>query len=212
MTRLCVIFDLDGTLVDSEGIGNQAFLDLLPDLADGVEALTERYRGLKLAVILDDLRSRLGRGLPEDFERHYRARVAELFTQSLRPIEGVPEMLAAVRYAKCVASSGPMAKIRHSLALCGLDHHFGDNVFSSYEMKSWKPDPGLFLHAAKAMGFSPSECVVIEDSEVGIAAAIAAGMTAMHFVPASGTRTLERISFNAMSQVPTLLVNHLAGR
>src|SRR5580704_15139766 len=130
MHRLCVIFDLDGTLVDSEGIGNPAFLDLLPDLTDGVNVLTERYRGMKLAVILDDLASRLGRPLPGDFETRYRARVAELFTQTLRPIPGVPEMLAAVPYPKCVASSGPMSKIRHSLALCRLDHHFGDNVFS----------------------------------------------------------------------------------
>lgn len=59
MTNICVIFDLDGTLVDSEGLCNQAFLDLLPQLNESVESLTLRYRGKKLAPILADLESRL---------------------------------------------------------------------------------------------------------------------------------------------------------
>lgn len=48
---ICVIFDLDGTLVDSEGLCNQAFLDLLPQLSDTVESLIQRYRGKKLTSI-----------------------------------------------------------------------------------------------------------------------------------------------------------------
>jgi beta-phosphoglucomutase-like phosphatase (HAD superfamily) len=59
LTGICVIFDLDGTLVDSEGLCNQAFLDLLPQLSDAVESLIQRYRGKKLAPILADLEGRL---------------------------------------------------------------------------------------------------------------------------------------------------------
>jgi beta-phosphoglucomutase-like phosphatase (HAD superfamily) len=79
MESICVIFDMDGTLVDSETLGTQAFLDLLPDLADPVELLTERYRGMRMSTILENLESHLGRPLPEDFEVCYRTRVSELF-------------------------------------------------------------------------------------------------------------------------------------
>jgi beta-phosphoglucomutase-like phosphatase (HAD superfamily) len=52
MASICVIFDLDGTLVDSEGLCNQDFLDLLPQLSDTAESLIQRYRGKKLAQIV----------------------------------------------------------------------------------------------------------------------------------------------------------------
>ncbi|MDM7852703.1 HAD hydrolase-like protein [Pseudochrobactrum kiredjianiae] len=52
MGNLCVLFDLDGTLVDSETLCNQAFLDLLPQLNLPLEQITEQYRGKKLSYIL----------------------------------------------------------------------------------------------------------------------------------------------------------------
>ena len=73
-------------------------------------------------------------------------------------------------------SSGPPAKIQHSLRVTGLARFFGQRLFSSHVVRTWKPDPGLFLHAAGTLGFSPDQCVVVEDSEVGLAAAA-------HFAP-----------------------------
>lgn len=64
MTNVCVIFDLDGTLVDSEFQSNQAFLDLLPEIDEPVTALINRYRGIRLAPVLADLEGRLGRKSP----------------------------------------------------------------------------------------------------------------------------------------------------
>jgi HAD superfamily hydrolase (TIGR01509 family) len=127
MTGICVIFDLDGTLVDSEGLCNQAFLDLLPQLNDTVESLIHRYRGKKLAPILADLG---GPSSPESarnaFEQHYRQHVSELFSRELKPMPGVLEMLEAVNFPKCIASSGPPAKIRQALQVSGLAPYFGD--------------------------------------------------------------------------------------
>ncbi|MGY6274749.1 HAD hydrolase-like protein [Methylomonas sp. MgM2] len=88
MTDICIIFDLDGTLVDSEGLCNQAFLDLLPQLDDTLPSLVQRYRGLKLAPILADIEQRLGLKLPSGFEPVYRQRVAELFATDLKPMPG----------------------------------------------------------------------------------------------------------------------------
>jgi len=210
MSGLCVIFDLDGTLVDSEALCNQAFLDLLPQLNETVDASMLRYRGKKLAAILADIENRLGRKLPEAFEQHYRQRVSELFCSELKPMPGVIEMLDALKLPKCIASSGPMPKIRQSLEISGLAPYFGDNLFSSYDVGSWKPEPVLFRHAANAMAFAPAQCVVIEDSDVGIEAAIAAGTRAFRYlhkgenVPFGG----ENIElFDDMSLLPQLLSN-----
>src|SRR5688572_16431504 len=97
----CLIFDLDGTLLDSEPLCNQAFLDLLPQLDDTVPGLIHRYRGMQLARILDDLSLRIGQPLEEDFEVRYRSRVAELYDTSLAPMPGAVEMLSALDNPKC---------------------------------------------------------------------------------------------------------------
>lgn len=175
----CLIFDLDGTLVDSESLCNQAFLDLLPGLQDALAVLTERYRGQKLASILVDLAERLGAPLPADFELRYRSRVAALFEAKLQPMPGADALLQTLTLPYCIASGGPLPKIRQALEVSGLAPHVGERVFSSYSVGAWKPDPGLFFHAAKAMGVEPAACVVVEDSAVGIAAAGAAGMRAL---------------------------------
>lgn len=208
MSGICVIFDLDGTLVDSEGPCNQAFLDLLPQLSDSVESLIQRYRGKELAQILADLEGRLCQNLPDAFERHYRERVAELFSRELKPMPGVLEMLEATNFQKCIASSGPLLKIRQALQVCGLGPYFGDRIFSSYEVGSWKPEPGLFQYAANAMGFTPSRCVVVEDSEVGVEAATAAGMKTFQYVPSGETSSCRGgVPFDDMSQLPQLLAD-----
>lgn len=183
MAKVCVIFDLDGTLVDSEPQSNQAFLDLLPELDENVEELIRRYRGLRIAPVIADLESRIGRMLPESFQDDYRRRVAELFDERLEATPGAKQMLESLSCPYCIASAGPPEKIRHSLMLSGLAPYFGDRVFSSYEIGSWKPEPGLFLHAARSLGFAPDQCLVIEDSDPGLIAANAAGMRAIHFAP-----------------------------
>lgn len=199
----CLIFDLDGTLVDSEELCNQAFLDLLPRIPDTVEKLVVRYRGLKLSTILTDIENRHSIQLPEDFVSQYRGHVSVLFDEHLKPADGVVEMLERSKIPRCVASSGPLEKIRHSLEVTGLIEHFGEKVFSSYEIQSWKPEPGLFLYAAVQMECPAAQCIVIEDSEVGLVAAKAAGMKSLHYRPNCGS--LRESEFSHMSQLNSLL-------
>ena len=181
----CVLFDCDGTLVDSELLGNVALAQQLA-LCGVVEtgpSLTDRFRGHKLAEMLESLEALHHATLPPGFVDDYRRRAADLFETAVAAMPGVAPALAALDLPMCVVSNGPLAKIRQNLRVAGLARHFGDRLFSAYEVGSWKPDPGLFLHAARAMGFAPADCIVVDDGTPGIEAARRAGMRALWFVP-----------------------------
>ncbi len=204
----CVIFDCDGTLVDSEPLANLGLEIMLRDY--GVQrtaaSLEREYKGWKLANVCASLEAHHTIALRETFVPEYRALLAKLFDERLEAIPGVEQALASIALPKCVASSGPPEKIRQTLRLTGLDRFFGKNIFSSYVIGSWKPDPELFLHAAKAMGFAPESCAVVEDSELGIQAARNAGMQAYWYTSEPIKSDMEGVvSFNSMSQLGGLL-------
>ncbi|GJM14385.1 MAG: 6-phosphogluconate phosphatase [Pseudohongiella sp.] len=176
-----IIFDLDGTLVDSEVLNSQAIVDLNPEIPDSAETLSARYHGMRLATIMEDLERRYGLSLPEDYIQRYRNTLQRLFGQGLNPVSGVPDMLKRLPHPRCVASSAASSKIQQALKLTGLDGFFEDNTFSSYDIGSWKPEPGIFLHAAEKMQHRVEDCIVIEDSIHGVNAARSAGIFVFHY-------------------------------
>lgn len=181
-----VIFDCDGTLVDSERLANTALVECVAPfgLCMSTEDAMQSYVGGRMADCVADLERRLGHKLPDSFIPDVRRRTAEAFRSHLKPVEGAREVLANLRLPFCVASSGPMEKIELSLALTGLAGFFArDRIFSAYDVGSWKPDPGLFLHAAWAMGVPPERCAVVEDSLRGVEAGVNAGMQTFWFRP-----------------------------
>ena len=209
----CVIFDCDGTLVDSEHLSALALELRLR--ACGVQEtaadLLHAYKGWKLAEICRLLEAKHSVRLPESFVPDYRALLEKLFAEQLQPIPGIVQALSEIRLPKCVASSGPPEKIDQSLTLTSLKHYFGEHIFSSYVVHSWKPDPGLFLHAAQAMGFAPEACAVVEDSEVGIRAALNAGMRALWFTGPDDPRLFPDVPrFADMRELPGLLGSGMA--
>lgn len=207
----CLIFDCDGTLVDSELLCNVGLVIKLHQIGISANAteLMHRYRGWKLAKIMESLEAHYQIELEPNFEPSYRKIVKDLFESGLKPVEGVQALLEQVKLPMCVASSGPRHKIEQALRVTGLAPFFSSNIFSSYEVQSWKPEPGLFLHAAEQMGFKPEHCAVIEDSKVGIEAAQAAGMWPIHYDP-SGQFNLVGSAFkiakmDQLSELITLL-------
>jgi HAD superfamily hydrolase (TIGR01509 family) len=129
-----------------------------------------------------------------------------LYDSQLQAFAGADAMLAALTPPKCVASNGPRSKIEHGLRNGGLLHHFDDRLYSAYDVGAWKPDPALFLHAARDMGHAPTRCAVIEDSPVGIDAALAAGMAAFWFDPSDGGTDRPGVRrFTSLAQLPALL-------
>jgi beta-phosphoglucomutase-like phosphatase (HAD superfamily) len=92
------------------------------------------------------------------------------------------QALSWLRGPKCVASSSSFDRIRVSLESTDLIRYFDPYLFSATEVRDGKPSPDLFLYAAGKMHVEPRHCIVVEDSSVGVAAGVAAGMTAVGFV------------------------------
>ena len=182
MSRL-IIFDCDGVLVDSEPLSNQVIAEILCEI--GIPMTTKEAIGLfaggSLKRVSDFVVSKTGQSLSPEYEAIYRRRSYALFREALQPIPGVHEAIEKLPFSKCVASNGPLQKMKLNLNITGLDIFFGEYLFSAYEVGYWKPDPRLFLHAAEKMGFYPSDCIVIEDSIHGIRAAKSAGMKVLGF-------------------------------
>ena len=182
----CLLFDSDGTLVDSELLNNDALSAELADsgINETADRLVSRYRGWNFFKVLPDLQQRHNVVLDDSFTERFRERASQHFSEHLLPVNGIESALSELDHPKCVASNAPMKKLRHVLEVTGLYRHFTDRLYSAYEINSWKPALGLFLHAAARMGFEPGQCIVVEDSEVGVEAACAAGMSVVLYDPA----------------------------
>ena len=200
-----VIFDVDGTLVDSETKCLVALTMVVPELNMSVEELSRLYRGRKLTWIFEDISERLELQLPESIISDYRDAYTELVNEGLPAFPHVAETLTALSGPCCVASNAPLAKIDMNLVAAGLDQFFPHNArFSAYEVKAWKPDPKLFLEASSAHSVAASSCVVIEDSAAGIEASQAAGMTAVQFLE-PGAQQICELNFSDYRELPMLL-------
>ncbi|MGW5089911.1 HAD family hydrolase [Streptomyces coelicoflavus] len=208
-----VIFDNDGVLVDSEPISNRLLAGYLTELGHptSYEDSLRDYMGGAMHRVHDLVLERTGRRLPEDFDDVFHGRVFAAFERELEPVPGavdVLEKLAADGVAYCVASSGSHERIRVGHRKAGLDRWFDDGrIFSSQDVGRGKPAPDLFLHAAGRMGVAPERCAVIEDSPLGVQAAVAAGMDVYGFTamtPAAKLAGANRL-FADMGELADLL-------
>ncbi|MGO4893111.1 HAD-IA family hydrolase [Flavobacterium sp. W21_SRS_FM6] len=209
MSRIqCLLFDNDGTLVDSEWLCNRAIAILFRPLGVRLDTayLVKHYRGGELAKIFANLAETHHVTLSDDFIERYRAVVAELFKRKLNPISGIPEALEQLPQAKAVVSNGPLTKIQQALDLCGLSQYFNKNLFSAYDIGFFKPDPAIYLCSAQKMGFAPSQCAVIEDSMAGIEAGVKAGMHVFFYNPHQEHCPFEQVyQFENAAQLPSLI-------
>lgn len=173
-----VIFDCDGVLIDSELISTAVMVEMLQPLGIGIDQryVLEHFIGHPYPIVAQKIAALHGAPLPTSFEREYRAGLLARFERDLAPMPGIEDVLEALAVPFCAATSSGLERARESLRIAGLEQYFGERVFTVSMVARVKPAPDLFLLAAERMGADPRECLVIEDSPLGVAAARAAGM------------------------------------
>lgn len=190
MTASLIIFDCDGTLVDSEGLHTAVTLSLFNEIL-GYEAYRaddhgEFFMGRSWPDICAMVTREHGRVLPGDIDARY-------VRETLRAMEEPGAVLACPQahetlvelgrtHDLCVASNGERLVVLRALQATGLIAHFSeDTIFTKDQVSNPKPAPDLFLYACENMGYKPGHAVVIEDSVTGVKAGRAAGMRVLGY-------------------------------
>ncbi|HTQ99721.1 MAG TPA: HAD family phosphatase [Candidatus Acidoferrum sp.] len=206
-----VIFDCDGVLVDSERITNRVFAQMLNELGlpVTVEDMFEQFVGHSMQHCLGLITDMLGQAPPKSFVEAYKVRTRAALEVELAAVAGIEEVLDEIRLPYCVASSGDHEKMRTILGITGLWPRFDGKLFSVTEVSRGKPFPDVFLLAAERLGVDPSACAVVEDTPVGVAAGVAAGMTVFGYSALTPARRLlqagAHMTFDRMQELPALL-------
>jgi HAD superfamily hydrolase (TIGR01509 family) len=236
---MLVIFDCDGVLVDSEILSAQVFSECLAsqyNLHVSPHYSLEAYRGKSVADCIDMITQELSEKLAnkpdwkslseserqqkgKDFWRYVQLQTLVACEQRLEAVVGVESVLQFLQEKNipfCVASNGRHEKMALTLAKTGLLRYVSGHVFSFEDVTRGKPAPDLFLHAAKTMGSTPENTIVVEDSVTGIIAAKAAGMRALAYCPPdehgnqnslmAEMKTLNAECFFHMSELVSLLL------
>lgn len=182
-----VIFDCDGVLIDSELISATVLMQQLA--AEGIDVdlayLFEHCLGRSFGTVAETVTQSAGRDLSEDFETRYRKVLLRRFETELRPMPGAAGVLAALRVPACIATSSGTERARRSLAIAGFGIGKRRKLFTGSMVERGKPAPDLFLLAADSLRVPPGECLVVEDSDMGVQAARAAGMRVWRFTGGS---------------------------
>lgn len=181
-----VLFDCDGVLVNTEELAGrlsrqflaQAGLTYQDDVFDRHLAGTS-FGDFRLRVSQDFLKA-TGQPIAATFFEDMQNAYLQAEAQHIQPIAGVRDFIEALVHAQipfAVASNSARANTERKLGLVGLLGFFKGHIFSCDDVAQGKPAPDIYLHAMQAMGKTvPENCVVIEDSPIGVTAGHAAGM------------------------------------
>ena len=176
-----VLWDMDGTLVDSEEYHWLSWRDTMA--AEGIPITHDQFV-VTFGQRNDSILPRwLGDGATPDRIHRIGDAKEELYRKLVRqgglvPLPGAADWvqrLQAESWRQAIASSAPRANLDVVLEVTGLARCF-DALVSAEDVTVGKPDPQVFLKAASRLGMPPSQCVVVEDAASGVEAARRAGM------------------------------------
>jgi len=221
--RELIIYDCDGTLIDSERLVARICLAEIHGLGLKhwtMDRFSSTFVGMPGKFGWAKVAEELGRPLPEGFGARVDEAIDRVFESELTAIEGTRDAISAIRGERCVASTTAQPYLTQNIRTAGLHDLFGEAIFSASQVKRAKPAPDVFLFAASQMGFDPKHCIVVEDSVPGVTAARRAGMTVIGFTgvahdPAVMAGRLQEVGAVAiaggMAELPAL-VGGLRGR
>lgn len=183
-----IIFDMDGTIVDTERIWRSATESLIASYITATmspvrrDELFERIHGMAMREVCTLVQEYAQIDLSiDDLVREKKRIASDLYRASgVQFIDGFPHFHAKVRSASLksgIATNADEATLAITNELLNLEQFFGPHMYSIASVANkGKPDPAIYLHTADRLEVHPHECVAIEDSAHGIAAAKAAGM------------------------------------
>ena len=217
MFDFAVIWDLDGTIANTQKFHSQVESEIL--LKHGIivspEEITEKFSGRKTIEFLTELFNNHGILNPEDLAQKATEKkwlgMKKLIQNSIQTMPGALELIHILSKNKipmAVASTSNHDYVNFVLQRLQILNLFKFTIGGDQVKKS-KPDPTIFLQAAKALNFSPEKIIVIEDGRVGIEAAQKAEMKCIavrpyfpqRFHPTIYVKSLEQISFKTIKEL-----------
>ena len=208
------LFDMDGVIVDTQQYHSLALQRVFAEIGIGVSiAELSQYAGTKRGATIRGIAAKRGLQLPvEELNDRKDAVFSDLIAHTqLRPIDGISELLQSLRAARvrtAIASSSSEAFIAYVVDQLGIREAF-DALLSGQELPASKPDPAIYLLAARTLQAAPAHCVVLEDAALGVQAAKAAGMYCIGYRnPHSGQQDLSRADA-VVDRIRDIDISHL---
>ncbi len=183
-----VIFDCDGTLIDSEMINASALQSVLEPLGVNIplKALQQRFTGIDNASVLRQLKDESGIRFPSNFEAQMQNAAYEFVAGVAKPMPWANEVVTALAEAGIVlsvASNSTFRDVEKMLEKADLRNYFGMRIATRDAVAAPKPAPDVYILAATLSNAAAGDCVAIEDSPAGITAARCAGMNVIGYRP-----------------------------
>jgi len=181
---LAVIFDMDGVLVDSYQAHWQSWHFMADELGKGLteEQFVSTFGRTSREIIAEHWgENALAPDEIAEFDRRKEALYREIVARNFPAMDGARELLRdlhAAGFRLAVGSSGPPENVALAVERLAATEYF-DVLVTGQDVSRGKPDPQVFLVAARRLGVAPAQCAVIEDAPVGITAANAAGMASI---------------------------------
>jgi HAD superfamily hydrolase (TIGR01509 family) len=214
-----VVFDLDGVLVDSEAVWDEARRQLVEETGGQWHPdATREMMGMSSIEWSRYMHERLDVPMaPEKISEAVVERIGALYRERLPLLAGAVEAVRSLaeRWPLAIASSSNRPVIDLVLELAGIDEAFAVTI-SSEEVGRGKPAPDVYLEAARRLEVPPDRCVAIEDSANGIRAADAAGMTVIavpnrEFPPDADSLRLAAKVLTSLEELTPELVLEMGG-
>ncbi|MDX2249480.1 MAG: HAD family phosphatase [Bacteroidia bacterium] len=178
------IFDCDGVIIDSEILYAQIAVQKLASVGYHTDTLTycRRFSGMMDAAILEIISRENNIYLSPDFHDELKNEAAAAFQTQLLPISGMGDLIRNLALPVSIVSNSHLEHVQHGLSRAGIHHVPTTHIFTSQMVNRPKPAPDLYQFAIQTQRLTPTNCIVVEDSEAGVTAAKAAGLTVVGFL------------------------------
>ncbi len=182
-----ILFDNDGTVVDSEIIAVRSTLHVLRQYGFRMteQEYSHRFPGLLERDIIAIISREYDIRVPENYLDLLRAAHAGAFEFELRAIPGMTSLFRKVRMPKSMVSNASVRHVEQCLRKVRLRGALDGHIFSAEHVSNPKPHPDVYHHALEKLGLQPADVLVVEDSPVGVKAAKSAGLRVAGFLGAA---------------------------